>query len=166
MLQIRPINRKDLPFIVKERSMVMETLRTPFMLNNDQQIEYYERVLCDRNSDTRYWIFQENNKAVGYGGIENIQWENSIAEISLLIFNQYQKKGYGKRAVDTILDQAFNYIGLENVFGECYYCGNVGFWDKIIEKKNGYKTILPNRKYYNGQYYSSLYFNINKEWFI
>ena len=35
--------------------------------------------------------------------------------------------------------------------------------EKIINEYEAYSTILPNRKYYNGKYWDSLYFNITKD---
>jgi RimJ/RimL family protein N-acetyltransferase len=61
-----------------------------------------------------------------------------------------------------LLDEAFNKMNLKTVTGECYKCNpGLDFWYRVIEKYNGHKTILPNRKFWNGKYYDSLYFSID-----
>ena len=181
---LKVLEQKHMPQIIIERNKVMETLRTPMYLNENMQDAYFQDVICNRDSKTRYWAVYESmedyaykfknrivdhkgikTEFIGYGGVENIQFENGIGELSLLVFEQYRKKGYGKEAVSMFLDNAFNYLGLKNVYLECYYCNKSGiaFWEKILAKYNGYKTILPNRKYYAGDYHDSLYGNISKE---
>ena len=115
---------------------------------------------------------------IGMGGITNIDWINRIGEISLIIDPERRSKfrgegrgedkGKGTEAVVLLLDQAFNYLNLQTVYGECYRCNPAWeFWQKVTEKycgsaKTGYLD-LPNRKYWQGEYYDSLYFSINKE---
>jgi RimJ/RimL family protein N-acetyltransferase len=97
-------------------------------------------------------------------GLENISWENRNAEISIILNPDCQRKGYGTQAVNLLLDQGFNYINLENVWGECYLCNPaVDFWLKICKVHDASIATLPNRKYWQGKYYDSLYFNFKKE---
>ena len=159
------IERADLPAIIRERNKVPETLRTSYMLNIDMQEEYYEKVLSNRASNTRYFKFLLDGRMIGYGGIENIQWENSTGEISILIFQGNRGHGYGEQCVKSILEYGFNFLNLHSIWGECYYCGNLKFWQKIIDKMSYVvrTATLYDRKYYNGIYHDSLYFCISKE---
>jgi RimJ/RimL family protein N-acetyltransferase len=96
-------------------------------------------------------------------GLENISWENRNAEISIIMDPACQGNEHGSQAVELLLNQGFDYLNLENIFGECYLSNPaVKFWEKNIEKYSGTKTILPNRKYWEGEYWDSLYFNFNK----
>ena len=167
MIKLKVLTEEHMPIIVHERNQIMETLRTPFMLNDEMQKEWFKKEICNRDSKTRYWAIYDSASFCGYGGIENIQWENRLAEISLLIFENFRGVGRGHMALTAILDQAFNYINLENVWGECYNSNKAGmvFWEKIVEKYDSFLTYLPNRKYFNGEYYGSHYFNISKEQF-
>lgn len=166
VLTIRPLEKEYMPKIIEERHKVMETLRTPYMLNSRMQNDYYENVLSNRESHTRYWAFYNQlDQFIGMGGVENISWENSNAEISVLIFSEYRKKGYGELAVNIILNQAFSYLNLCNVWGECYTCANISFWKKMIDKYQADFTYLLRRKYYSGRYWDSLYFTFQKEKF-
>lgn len=163
------------------RNECLETLRTPYPLTKEMQEAFYQNVICNRNSLHRYWSIWGNYKKetpdyrdglefVGMGGITNLQWENSIGEISLIINPECRKQGLGERAVDLLLDQAFNYLNLQTVLGECYKCNPAWeFWQKITTKYTitNYKncSTLRNRKYWNGKYYDSLYFTIDRDHF-
>ena len=154
------------------RNECLETLKTPYALTEQQQVEFYRDVVCNRNSPHRYFAIARTvddpiqgvvpeSGFIGMGGITNIQWENRIGEISLIIDPERRDKGDGQKATDLLLDQAFNYLNLNTVFGECYKSNPAWtFWQML---SNADITDLPNRKYWQGEYYDSLYFSINKE---
>jgi RimJ/RimL family protein N-acetyltransferase len=175
MLEFRPLTESDMETIRVWRHCFMETLRTPYMLTQEQQNDYYQTVICNRDSKTRYWAFYaeipefdeedlygRKGTLIGYGGIEAIEWENRRGEISVLIGPEFHGKGFGRQAVEQILAEAFGGLNLETVHGECYYSGAVDFWTKILEDKKAYFTRLPKTKYYRGKYWDSLYFTFFK----
>jgi len=174
---LKPLSKEDIEKVREWRHENMFSLRTPFFLTKEMQQDYYEKVICNRESKTRYWgvhdsLIETTEKScplifIGYGGIENIHWENGNGEISLLIGPDWVGKGLGSRAVSMFLDQAFNYFNLQTVYGECYLCNPAWvFWDKLTKKYNGKSTTLPRRKYYKGKYWDSFYFTIFKEGFF
>ncbi len=112
----------------------------------------------------RYFSFYDGGDLVAFGGLTYIQWENRIAEISLIVNPDLQRSGVGSDAVDMLLEEAFNQLNLKTVFGECYKSNpSVDFWFRLVEKYDGYSTILKNRKYWNGEYYDSLYFSTDAD---
>jgi len=178
MIQLKALSRSDLEQVRKWRNLVPETLRTPFLLTKEMQEQYYSDVICNRNSDTRYWgihtveldkigneKFEHDTKLVGYGGIENIIFEYSIGEISIIMNPASRSKGLGTKAVSMILDEAFKNIGLNVVWGECYLCGAVKFWEKYCKKDKRcfFTTTLPRRKFYDGKYWDSFNFSFSKD---
>ena len=101
---------------------------------------------------------------MAFGGLTYIQWENRLAEISLIVDPDLVKQGIGSDAVEMLLDEAFNKMNLKTVFGECYKSNSAHeFWFRLTQKYEGYTTILPNRKYWNGEYSDSLFFSIDAE---
>jgi RimJ/RimL family protein N-acetyltransferase len=160
------INTGDCEQVRKWRNKLPATLRTPYNLTYEQQQDFYKNIICNRDSKHRYFgifITENKNMFIGMGGITNIEWENGIGEISLILDPEFTGKGYGKESVRLLLDKAFNEMRLDNIYGECYECNkNIGFWERIIVLYDSYKTYLPFRKFYNGKYYNSLYFNFNK----
>ena len=166
------------------RNEIRESLRTPHYLTYEMQLDFYNNVVCNKLSNSRYWgIYSIINELdhndsdnldskkniiacgpmlVGMAGINNIQWENGIGEISLLIGGKYKKLGYGSKSLNILVDKAFDELRLENIYGEYYQCNpNKVFWEKYIKKFGLTYAVLPARKYHNGNYYDSVYFNIN-----
>lgn len=170
---LRALDVGDMEHIRLWRNESLDTLRTPFPLTKEQQEDWYKNEVCDRRSRSRFWgvwhDFVTHNPVesiamsdlVGYGGIENIQWENSIGEISLLISPRYRGKSMGTLAASEILREAFWGMNLHTVYAECYSNNKaVGFWRRIFVRDwGGSETILPNRKYCQGQYFDSHYFS-------
>lgn len=162
-MKLAPLTRGDCEQVRRWRNEALFSLRTPYYLTKEMQEDFYKNVVCNRNSSHRYWAIT-NPKLIGIGGLTNIGWENRIAEISLIIDPNRQKRGFGEKAVELLLDQAFNYLNLKTVFGECYFSNKAaGFWKKITEKYEGFQTRLPNRKFWDGSYWDSYYFSIDKD---
>lgn len=160
---------EDMEKIRKWRNEISKSgyFRTPYLLTEKMQEDFFNNVINNRSSNSRYFgIFKNEMKNlktfIGYCGLDKIEWENAIAEIGLMLNPVEIKKGYGSKAVSLLLNEAFNNMRLNNIYGECYKCNpNIQFWEKIVKKHNGYKTILPARKYFDGSFYDSLYFNFN-----
>ena len=173
-MKLKPLTLSQCEQVRLWRNAEMECWRTSQMLTRDMQEKFYDS-LSERGTDKRYWAiiddekrtqYFDGNAFVGMGGINNIQWENRIGEITLIIDPARRKDGIGEKAVELLLDQAFNCLNLQTVCGECYECNaNVEFWEKITEKygiNEGYITTLTNRKYWQGKYYNSTHFAIDK----
>jgi len=174
-LYLDTLSLNDIQIIRAEKNKIYGAWRTPYLLTEKMQEDFYNKIINNRNSNDKYWGIKLNEKTnvpnnihaqkesilIGMGGINHIQWENRLGEITLFITKP--KSGYGTKAVLLILDKAFNELNLKNVYGECYECNpNKIFWQKIIERSKCYETALPNRKFYNGIYYDSIYFNFTK----
>lgn len=165
-MKLSPLTKENCTEIRITRNEYLFGLRTPFLLTQEMQEDFYQNIVCNRTAPHRYWAFMNEYQFVGMGGLTNIQWENELAEISLIIKQEFQEEGLGKKGVGLLLDQAFNYLNLNTVCGECYLCNPaVKFWEKITKKYNGYSTKLPNRKYWNGKFWDALYFSIGKDEF-
>jgi ribosomal-protein-alanine N-acetyltransferase len=98
------------------------------------------------------------------GGLSDIEWENRLAEISLFIDPQLHGKGYGTQAVRLLCEEGFERMNLQTILGEAFKCNpNWKFWEKLTTQFGGFMTELPNRKYWNGLYYPSLYFSWDRD---
>jgi RimJ/RimL family protein N-acetyltransferase len=155
------------------RNQDISMYRTPFYLTTEMQSDFYNNVVCNRNSEHRYYaVFIECDGSlsikgdfvfIGMIGLINISLENRNAEISIVLDPELRGKGYGKKALQLLLDEGFNKINLDNIYGECYECNPaIGFWQKMIEDYNCRMSHLFSRKFYNGIYYDSIYFNFNR----
>jgi RimJ/RimL family protein N-acetyltransferase len=156
------LTKDDVEKVRHWRNNQLEALRTPFLLTEEMQAEFYDKVVCNRQANARFWALRFYG-LTGMAGLVNIEWENRIAEISLILDPSQTHRGYGTQAVDLVLSEGFNNMNLQNIYGECYLCNPaVDFWRKVIQRYNAKTTILPNRKYWQGKYWDSLYFNIRR----
>ena len=157
----------ELNAIAKWRNDSLATLRTSDLTAEGKAQENWINNLS--GSDKYYFVcnydtLQEKDIVIGYCGLDKIHPANRTAEISMLIGTEHQGKGYGKKAVDKLLDLAFNLFNLNIVFGEVYQTtDNLKFWLKCGFKE---ESTLRDRKYWNGKYYDSTIFSMSKgEWF-
>ncbi len=179
-MKLKPLSMSDMEPIRNWRNEQLSMLRTSFPLTKEMQEDFYQNVISNRNTNARYWgVFEEieteyvappfnlhnpimRDKLVGMAGIENIQWENRLGEISLLLMPDTMDK-YGEQALGLILDEGFMNMNLENIFTEAYECSPYyNFWIKQTEKYSTWAWGLPNRKFYDGDYHNSKYINFNK----
>ena len=151
------------------RNQALSTLRTPFALTVEMQQDFYKNVICNRNSPHRYWAVRQqltcSAPLVAMVGLTNIQWENGLAEISLIVDPKKARQGIGLAAVRLALDQAFDILGLKTVCGEVYHCNPAHpFWQVALARNGGYASVLlPRRKFWDGRLWDSDYFTFTKE---
>lgn len=168
-MKLEVLTKEDCEKIRLWRNEQMIHLRTPFLLTKEMQEDFYRDVVCNRNAPHRYWgvvlePYKKDACLIGIGGITNIQWENSIGEITVVMDPEQTGKGYGEKAVDLLLDQAFHSLNLKTVCGECYTINPaLKFWEKLSEKYQAYTTQLRARKYWNGEYWRSFYFSFDRD---
>ena len=101
---------------------------------------------------------------MGFGGLENISWENGRAELSIILNPSYEGWGHGKQIVAEILRRGWNELRLAVIIAECYTCnGAMEFWRKMATAYDAHTVILPDTKYWNGTYYDSLYITFRRQ---
>ena len=170
------------------RNETPESLRTPYGLTEEQQESFYYDVVCDRSAKARYWgIWADvdrlvddpwnapygiedirmrihSNELIGMSGLENIERENGRAEISLILNPNQRGRGYGVDAVSMLLDKGFDELNLNTVWGICYECNPAtSFWEREINRYGAFYTLIPNMKYWQGEYWKGLYFSFGRE---
>jgi len=183
-VRLGDLNQQQCEEVRQWRNKLKGVLRTPFFLTDKMQTDFYNNVICNRNSNNRFWgvyvtelidslissntvTMRMDNEFVGMIGLINIEWENSLAEISMIINQRLHSKGIGSKAFDLLLEKGFSHLNLNNIYGEVYECNPaIKFWTKQLERYNvedRNQVRLPSRKYFNGEYYDSIYFNFNRE---
>ncbi len=177
----------DFEIIRRWRNECLQALRTPFMLTQEMQADFYKNVVCNRNSNIRFWSAKNKGNIygkdfIGLVGLVNICWENRSGEISIILDGEERGKGHGKEAMCLLLKEGFDNLNLDIIYGECYFCNDsLGFWKKLMQdltNKNKNKSIienglikseyeirtaiLPDRKFWDGQYWDGWYFSIKR----
>ena len=159
-MELKAPTRQDVERVRHWRNAALETLRTPYLISEEMQANFYDS-LQNRESRNRYWSIYDNDELIGFGGLTGIEWENGLAEISLIMGAKYRGKGLGRRAVNLILDTGFGNMGLKTIYGECYECNSaVDFWGAITKEHGGYITTIPRRKMWQGRLYDALHFSM------
>jgi RimJ/RimL family protein N-acetyltransferase len=187
-MKLKSLSLPDAEQVRQWRNEQLDMLRTSFPLTQEQQEQFYREVVCNRQANAKFWgivcnvpnivnmyhaesdkpyeTFESNTthkELIGMCGLENISWENRNAEISMVLNPEYPLDKYGEEALGLLLHEGFMNLNLENIFAEVYACNpNMEFWTDVINKYKCITAFLPYRKYYNGQWYSSTYININK----
>ena len=160
-MELRAPTRADVEEVRQWRNDALHTLRTPYRLTEEMQAGFYDDVICNRQSKDRWWSCYTAGALVAFGGLTGIEWENGLAEISLIVKPDFRGQGYGGQVVELILDEGFGNMGLRTIYGECYECNSaIEFWKKITEGRDGYYTIIPRRKLWQGQLYDALHFSV------
>jgi len=185
---LNSINMQQCEIVRNWRNKLEGVLRTSFLLTDKMQETFYHNTICNRNSNNRFFgVYLDNTKEItnvknektemrckpsiefiGMVGLINIEWENGIAEISLLLNPDLIGHGYGSKTLHLLLNKGFYQLRLNQIFGEVYKCNGNGlnFWNKQIEKYDAYSTILPARKYFNCTFVDSLYFSFSFQKFL
>jgi hypothetical protein len=142
-------------------------LRTSFPLTEQQQKDWYFKTVNDRNSNARFWAITDlyhpdSETLIGMVGIENISWENRSGELSVILSDW----GRFSEALGILLCAGFFSLNLENLYTEVYDCSEISkLWYSAHRKYTDNKATqaLPNRKFWNGRYYNSIYLNFNRQ---
>ena len=136
-MEMRAPTRADVERIRQWRNETLESFRTPYPLTEEMQGYFYDEIVCNRDHNSRWWsVYAGYGTLVGLAGLTDIEWENGLAQISLIVYPQ--KQGYGREAVRMVLDEAFKNMGLNTVYGECYECNPAfEFWGKITNENGG-----------------------------
>lgn len=145
------------------RNAARETLRTPFLLTETMQRDFYAEVVCNRQSVHRYFAVRQGSALIGMGGLTNIAWEAGSAEISLILSPNSRGAGFGRQSALLLLREAFHVLRLVHVYGEVYHSnkGAVAFWSKLAAEWKARTAVLPARTFWNGQHWDSLYFDFD-----
>jgi len=180
-MEFKVLTLDDCLEVAKWRNETLNALRTPYGLTDEQQEDFYNNVVCDRKANARYWGISINakterwnerqgkfteidfDKIIGMAGIENIEWENSRGEISLILDPNERGNGAGVDALEMLLNKGFNELNLNSIWGVCYECNPAtSFWEREVNRYNAFTAILPDMKFYQGKYWKGFYFSFNR----
>lgn len=160
-MRLRDVSYEECQIVRLWRNESIDHYRTPYYLTEFMQDDFYANTICNRFGNSRFYAV-DSGGFVGMVGLVGIQWENRLAEISIVIDPNKRGRGVGRESIDKLLQEGFLRLNLENIFAEVYLCNDaLKFWEKIGEGKASFHH-LPYRKYLNGNYYGSYYINFNR----
>ncbi len=130
-------------------------------LNCPDYCSKYNSTLKDIDCKACEYKSISKDMLIGMAGLEDIQWENRLAEISLILnINNLEEF---EEALRLILHEGFMNMNLENIFTEVYVCNpNYKFWEEQAKEWECITTGLPERKFHLDTYWNSIYINFNR----
>jgi RimJ/RimL family protein N-acetyltransferase len=115
------LERNDLELLRAWRNdySIRKWTRQNDLISEVSQAAWYEFQAKDSRTKM-YAIFDNKTHTIGVCGLTNLDLLNRNAEFSLYIAPAFQRQGYGKKALKTLLSHGFNTYGLEVIWGESF----------------------------------------------
>ena len=180
MIYFDALTQADCEQIRKWRNEDISAARTPFLLTDIMQKDFYEKVISNRDSEHRYWAIRDlgdnydtkcgfcgglidnitkrcDYNLCGIAGLTNIEWENGRAEIALMIAPHLRKNHYGKDAIGILKKWGFGRMRLHTIYA-CVYGNNhylVQWWKGLNADE---VTSYPGGKFYDHAYHPTHHF--------
>ncbi|MEW6712919.1 MAG: GNAT family N-acetyltransferase [Candidatus Riflebacteria bacterium] len=90
----------------------MSSVGGPVYLNEEQARRWFERIVDPGSSNDRFFlIINEKDIPVGEVSFHRLKIESMTAEFNIKIAEKYRNKGYGKVAMNLLLEYFFNEFG-------------------------------------------------------
>ena len=120
-IALGPVKEEYLPKMLEWRndSRIRQWCRQYDIIQPWAHKKWYES-LANRDDVRMYAIINTHGKVVGICGLTNIDQLNQRAEFSLYIGPEYQRHGYGFKALSTLIDHGFRNLNLHTIWGESY----------------------------------------------
>ncbi len=185
MIYFDALTQSDCETIRHWRNEDISGARTPYMLTELHQTDFYRDVVNDSDGHHRYWAVRKRyempdalegngNDAtcrtpdsvdlIGIAGLTNIEWENSRAEVALMIGPDSRGFGYGRKALAELYEWGFNRMGLHSIYGNVYTCNpSIDFWSKMRAEFKMSLEYIPNAKWWDGEYHRAMFFELDRD---
>jgi RimJ/RimL family protein N-acetyltransferase len=165
MIEFAPLRREDMPELLKWRNASPGAWRDPIPTTITKQYEWFDTIVshnlwfggmyCNCIGEPIKKTCIEYAFLMAQTQLYPIDKDNHCAEIGLIVDPERRCQGIGEEVVKSTIDYGFRNLGLNMIWGECYYCTDAWkFWDKICPNR----VLLPQRKFWEGKFWDSLYF--------
>lgn len=159
MIYFDALTQADCEQIRKWRNLDIAGARTPYMLTELMQADFYRNDVSNRDSRNRWCAIRTEafmwDGLIGIAGLTNIEQENGRGEIALMISPDLRGKGYGKCVFEKLKAWAFG-MRLHTIYANVYTCNNyAAFWDKLGAE---IRYVLPETKWHGEQWHATIYY--------
>lgn len=142
----------------KEDPQITEISDEFDILKNLSEVNLYDQPMP---SELNFRI-ERDKQTVGVISLKSIRWFNRKAEISILVKAEFQGKGIAKKALNTLLNYAFNAMNFHRIEAEIFAYNKVGI--ALVEKLGFIREgILREARYLDGQYHDIIRYGLLKE---
>ncbi|KRE97946.1 hypothetical protein ASG89_29015 [Paenibacillus sp. Soil766] len=126
---LTPLREQDLLYIKEWRNTQIDVLRQNKLLTDDDQINYYNKVIKPSYTEEQprliLFSYLMDGVCIGYGGLTNIDWSSLRAEVSFLlettrIVDKVQYKRDFSMFLTLLKKVAFQSLAFNRLFTETY----------------------------------------------
>ena len=120
---LRALTGDDLPQLVKlHNDAEVKTLAAmhQFPVSPESEKAWLDSILMDKSNTKAYFGIEETatNQLAGICFLQNINWVDRYAWFGIAILSEHQGKGFGKEALDLIVQHGFEALNLQKI---CLY---------------------------------------------
>jgi len=169
-VRIRAIELDDLEKITEWRNTteIMEYFYEKEPLSLEMQRRWFERYLS-RPEKERYYLIETlcGDRPIGTVSLYNIDWRNRHCEFGrfFLCADDLRGKGYGKEALELILDFGFNHLNMAKIYCTTYLDNHraLSLYESVGFRRDG---VLRQHIFRGGKYIDIALLSIcSNEWF-
>ncbi len=162
---LRTLGKKDLEkslMWLKDPSINMYLSHNFRDYTEEQELKWFE-FIQNSNNDVVFAIEDKDSSFyIGNCALHKIDWDRKSCEMGIVIGDKnYWDKGYGSDAVETIIEFAFQKLGLESIQLNVYKynCRAIR-----VYRKSGFKLTGTEKKnhFYDGKYWDTLLMEIKR----
>lgn len=137
---LSPIDKEDCELYTKwvnDTEVTLGTLQTERIIDVNEERQVLERL--SKGGTTFAIVDMETDKAIGFLGLPNLDYVNRSSSLAITIGEKsYWNKGYGREAVELLLDYGFSILNLHSI-NLTVYSFNKGAIQSY--KKCGFKEV-------------------------
>ncbi|MDD4309779.1 MAG: GNAT family protein [Candidatus Cloacimonetes bacterium] len=153
---LRTLRGDDLPQLIalhNDASVKSLAAMHQFPVSPELEAAWLESILMDKSNTKAYFGIESITSGLlaGICFLQNINWVDRIAWFGIAILPQNQGKGYGREALDLIVQYGFEALNLQKI---CLYVLGVNLAAIKLYKQKGFVTegVLRNHCNYQGQH--------------
>lgn len=171
-LMLREYQKEDLEYIrewVNDRETV-RNLDDIFIYPHTVSMteEYLNKILENKLEDEKHFVIADVEKGeyMGQVSLMRLDWRNRAALLGIVIAKKENRnRGYGREAVNPVLDFAFNQMNLHRVELHCREYNSAGYHTYL---RCGFKEEGRKRKnyYIDGNYTDTIIMSILRDEFV
>lgn len=157
--KLRPLQLSDLDKVmtwVNDPEIVGNFQHFNRTISREEEQQYLERILASP-TDKVYAIETEGGEYLGNVGLHQIYLPSRNARFSIIIGNrEHWGQGYAQKAIEQLLEIAFNQMGLHKVWGIVFEENEKNkhiYLDKLGFKVEG---VLKEEYFHKGKYHTML----------
>lgn len=168
-IYLRAMEPEDMPYywdMINDPDVSLKVVGWSFPVSKQEQVNWYNRVIGDRNNQRFTIVLKETEKPIGMVTLCEIDWQNRSASHGIKLHPDCPKgQGIGTDAVMTLMRYAFEEVNLNRLDGGwiTYNTASKRLYEKCGWHEEGIKKQAI---YRNGQYHDLAFCGILKEEYL